>query len=100
MPTDDLASCAVAPESVASAFRTDSGASGDGDTSTAWQPIETAPKDGTDILLSDGVEVTQGGWVAAVSMVGGAGWWSVAGDLRPTHWMAFPAPPVPVLAET
>jgi hypothetical protein len=56
-----------------------------------WQPIETAPKDGTDVLAWDG---------DSVSLV----WWSVGakkwawGDFyldapAPTHWMPLPPPP-------
>ena len=68
-----------------------------------WQPIETAPKDGTYIVVSDGVRVSLGLWVSDVDQgadyegqIGMAGWWSV--DLgakldRPTHWMPLPDPP-------
>ena len=57
-----------------------------------WQPIETAPKDGTWIVL----------WVDSEPLV--AGWNANDGDWRlrwnddwiqppPTHWMPLPTPP-------
>jgi len=64
-----------------------------------WQPIETAPKDGTQILAFaagmhgrvDFYGVAQ--WAesqAAFNSV--AGWfWPFA--IRPTHWMSLPEPP-------
>lgn len=69
----------------------------------AWQPIETAPKEHDGLLLSDGVKVSQGGWLSQVaqgaeyegqSCAPAAGWWSVDGDFEPTLWMRMPAPPV------
>lgn len=68
-----------------------------------WKPIETAPKDGTHMLLSDGERVSYGGWLSDIDQgaeyegqIGMAGWWSVDlghnGD-RPTHFMHLPAPP-------
>jgi hypothetical protein len=67
-----------------------------------WQSIETAPKDGTTILLFGENVVTVGGWVSAADQGAepeeefliAAGWWSF--DLRdntPTHWMPLPEPP-------
>lgn len=58
-----------------------------------WQPIETAPKDGTHIWLGDSGGVVTGYW----SPVYG-GWrcdWDMGrGDgKKPTHWRPLPAPP-------
>lgn len=74
-----------------------------------WQEIETAPKDGTAVLLWDAdledaphYEPVIGHFVDFES-VGGApdgyhsGWYdNVSGrvELRPTHWMPLPDPPV------
>ena len=68
-----------------------------------WQPIETAPKDGRHILISDGERVSVGGWLTDIDhgadwegQIGMAGWWAV--DLgpnsdKPTAWQPLPAPP-------
>jgi hypothetical protein len=58
-----------------------------------WQPIETAPKDGSIIIV-------------AAPAVGAARWshfrepagyweWFSGGRCRPTHWMPLPSPPEP-----
>ena len=75
-----------------------------------WQLIETAPKDGTTILLcqavnADGKPIRAESWGLFVQV---AAWW--AGEnawivycslikepelhFEPTHWMPLPAPPV------
>lgn len=81
-----------------------------------WQPIETAPKDGTVILLSDGKIAWPGGWNPSVH--GHPYPWVFMEDLKdhqphgccdneedsrinvnawrddgPTHWMPLPPPP-------
>lgn len=74
-----------------------------------WLPIETAPRDGTWVLLAGGR--MDDGWygsldeppVAVGFFVGVGGAWAVAnwdGDWRtfyeqPTHWTPLPAPPLP-----
>lgn len=60
-----------------------------------WQPIETAPKDGTMILAyeHDGLPIYRdtkwqdGGWLWAEIIDGYDAGWS------PSHWMPLPAPP-------
>jgi len=57
-----------------------------------WQPIETAPKDDTQILLTDGSEVSQGWWEPDYGWLG----WEVYRAVHrftPTHWMPLPDPP-------
>jgi len=60
-----------------------------------WQPIETAPKDGTFILLYDkNVGVHQGRWIGSPFSMG----WrqcSNFGMYDATHWMPLPPPPQP-----
>jgi Protein of unknown function (DUF551) len=66
-----------------------------------WQPIETAPKDGTHILLANKAGVSQGGWQSDMDhgadwegQIGMAGWWRTDGsDWQNTHWMPLPPPP-------
>jgi len=67
--------------------------------SDAWQPIETAPRDGTRILVWPAWGVTtQGTRVEVVRWREGKrsrGWEGLAGYLiptQPTHWM-IPKPP-------
>ncbi|WP_395055235.1 DUF551 domain-containing protein [Polaromonas sp.] len=69
---------------------------------TQWQPIETAPKNGTEIILRKGDRVGSAGWIKWPSSeheeaVEG---WTIGhdgdswdDDQAPTHWMPLPAPP-------
>jgi hypothetical protein len=70
-----------------------------------WQPIETAPKDGRQVLLfSPGSipEVVVGKWETYEGDPGEA-WWAYAEtalsdlfgevDPEPSHWMPLPPPP-------
>lgn len=81
-----------------------------------WQPIETAPKDGTEIIVGMDMATV---WVVHVAfwvqvdedmkLMGDwsdsdTGWWSyirgsvtqekLEGIYEPTHWMPLPKPPV------
>ena len=79
---------------------------------TEWQPINTAPKDGTSVLLcqargADGEPITGDAWGIFVQV---AAWWGEADDgewivycslprepevhFRATHWMPLPANPL------
>jgi hypothetical protein len=56
---------------------------------STWQTMESAPRDGTDVLIWDGHRVQLASW--------DAGWWvlveyTIEGA---THWMPLPAPPLP-----
>lgn len=69
-----------------------------------WQPIETAPKDGSLVLLSN----KNGVWAGKYTPVYSSGFvpknkWSsyllnhdhfkAKKDITPTHWMPLPKPP-------
>ena len=64
-----------------------------------WQPIETAPKDGTDILVMTGETMHVVRWI---NIHGDFDYWTVDDNkhgpftLRgkaPTHWIQLPEPP-------
>jgi hypothetical protein len=58
----------------------------------AWLPIETAPRDGGDVLLYEGFEpVVCQGWFDK----DGEEWRPTKGSFfrAPTHWMPLPKPP-------
>lgn len=58
-----------------------------------WQPIDTAPKDGTELLLWLG-ELVVGTFVTGSDDYDMAtGWWSNGERVHPSHWMPLPAPP-------
>lgn len=62
-----------------------------------WRPIETAPKDGTPILLWNPTWYQDKGGmcVGLWSTVSPAGWYAVehAMHIDPTHWRPLPPPP-------
>ena len=53
-----------------------------------WQPMETAPRDGTEILLSDGHYKRTGWWAKRINR------WSLDSAVPmaiPTQWLPLPA---------
>ena len=62
-----------------------------------WQPIETAPKDGTLILVYTGLSHRICRWyVPSAGLRRGMGCWSPAhgtNQIHTTHWMPLPPPP-------
>lgn len=59
--------------------------------SQQWQPIETAPKDGTEVVV---VDVDGDRFIA--SSTDGKNWYDGAYPIYyPCHWMALPTPPKP-----
>jgi len=70
---------------------------------TGWQPIETAPRDGTRILAWDGVDQWIVHWqdCSGVSELAPSMGWATHYDCGcmaydqefPTHWMPLPPPP-------
>lgn len=64
---------------------------------TAWAPIETAPKDGTDIIVYrpkfDGDYIPRVGTDYWMLKLLEPTWAKSRKDCPPTHWMPFPEPP-------
>ena len=77
-----------------------------------WQPIETAPKDGTQVMLTNGISVAHGNWLHVEPFIreirdlegryidqdesdGYDGWIDFIGGMmpEPTLWMPLPTPP-------
>lgn len=66
------------------------------ETVVGWQPIETAPRDGTWILMYRAHDIAQARRQIDVFSKnkewGGIGW-AYGDDAQPTHWIPLPAPP-------
>lgn len=74
---------------------------------TQWQPIETAPRDGTEIVGWNGSYVTVYIWDDSEDDDGHTGWCvsgysyggilynlhNTTGGINPTHWQPLPEPP-------
>lgn len=66
-----------------------------------WQPIETAPKDGTRFLGAndEGISITSwsdmwnGTWTDEASTTDDGHGWYGHDNWIPTHWMPLPEPP-------
>ena len=97
----DLGVAADAARAASPSGLSPSGSSRSGIANAVWLPIETAPKDGRDILLAGWFGVRIGNWGpygryhrkakvfdGVLSNFERA--WS---EERPTHWMELPAPP-------
>ena len=57
-----------------------------------WQPIETAPKDGTVILGFEDMYFPML-WVHNRWELSGVVWCDGSDEVEPTHWMPLPNPP-------
>lgn len=55
-----------------------------------WQPIDTAPKDGTFILASKDSEIKIVVYYPALKEWGNPQVWGDNGTWKPTHWMHLP----------
>lgn len=62
-----------------------------------WQPIASAPKDGSTILLCEGTRAFQGFWYADNGYWVPSAWGDYASleesATNPTHWMPLPEAP-------
>jgi hypothetical protein len=61
-----------------------------------WQPIETAPKDGTNLLMCSGDHwMTTGSWNKwrGEWCINAPGYPRYGYDEQPTHWQSLPASP-------
>ena len=64
-------------------------------TESAWQPIETAPKDGRDLLVFEGSGMCVANWDDWKQRNGQTAGWrdGQCYPVNPTHWMPLPQPP-------
>jgi len=66
---------------------------------SAWQPIETAPKDGREIILffptykENQIAVYRYNEDGPLAWEGIGGWSDVEGEDAPTYWMPLPEAP-------
>ncbi len=63
---------------------------------SAWQPIETAPKNGAAVLAWGPLNLTH---VIYWSRDEEPGWTDGEYTYEPTHWMPLPVPPVPAVTK-
>lgn len=75
----------------------------EGDAKREWEPIESAPKDGTHILCYSPDRISEAWYRPDMldltkTVLGGIGW-CYAGLKQPTHWMPLPAPPAAMSAK-
>lgn len=56
-----------------------------------WRPIETAPKDGTKVVVYDEGDVWIAYWYRTSPQL--FGWWAIDHGVNPTHWLPLPPPP-------
>ena len=59
-----------------------------------WQPIETAPKDGTMVLVFTNGHMDVTSWPENWGGKWPSAYMAYAEGLEPTHWMPLPAPPI------
>lgn len=62
-----------------------------------WRPIETAPTDGT-LVIVYAPRARSPAVVIQAANATGKQWWSLIGRLRPTHWMPLDPPDEAVIA--
>ena len=66
----------------------------------AWNPIETAPKDKSNVvLLRQPCGSVANGYFLAEAYAGNGAWIWPYIHKNPTHWMPLPAPPAPIAAQ-
>jgi hypothetical protein len=66
------------------------------DPASLWQPIETAPSDGTTIIIVGGTGAGLGKGEVRIAQADGDWWRTNPEGLRmPTHWQPLPLPPSP-----
>jgi hypothetical protein len=68
-----------------------------------WQPIETAPKDGTRILVAIDEDMECAAWALYDDEEGGGRWIDAMGEAvwngeEPEYWMPLPKSPSPPAA--
>lgn len=60
-----------------------------------WQPIESAPRDGTALLVFSDSRAFEAHWVDEPRNSNGGFWFSIPAwkSVSPTHWTPLPQPP-------
>lgn len=58
-----------------------------------WQPIETAPKNGTALLVGHEQAVFDAWWNGSAWVDGTTNFFDDENEFSPTHWRPLPAPP-------